>query len=86
MSRYEECTLKIGLISLDPVHDPKKNNSEWTQFRMNTIPNGHHPKWTPSQTEQSQMDTIPNRHNSESSQSQIVTYIYILIRCFIGIA
>ena len=59
----------------DPVHDP-----EWTQYRMDTIPNGHHPTWTPFRMDtipnghdpewtRSQMDTIPNGHNPEWTQS-----------------
>ena len=48
---------------MDPVHDP-----EWTQSRMDTIPNGHNPEWT-----QSRMDTIPNGHNPEWTQSRMDT-------------
>ena len=52
----------------DPVHDPEKHNPEWTQSRMDTIPNGHNPEWTPSR-----MDTIPNGHNPEWTQSRMDT-------------
>ena len=45
---------------LDPIHDPEKHNPEWTQFRMDTIPNVHDPEWT-----RSRMDTIPNGHDPE---------------------
>ena len=46
--------------SPDPVHDPEKHDPEWTQSRMDTIPNGHNPEWT-----QSRKDTIPKGHNPE---------------------
>ena len=29
---------------MDPVHDPEKHDPEWTQSRMDTIPNGHNPE------------------------------------------
>ena len=57
---------------MDPVHDP-----EWTQYRMDTIPNGHNPEWT-----QSRMDSIPNVHNPEWTQSRMSTYNYILTLVF----
>ena len=38
-------------------HDPERHNPEWTQSRMDAIPNGHNPEWT-----QSRMSTIPNEH------------------------
>ena len=41
-------------------HNPERHNPEWTQSRMDTIPNGHNPEWTPSR-----MDTIPKGHNPE---------------------
>ena len=51
---------QIVLFFGDPVHDPEKHNPEWTQSRMDTIPNGHNPEWTPSRK-----DTIPKGHNPE---------------------
>ena len=41
-------------------HDP-----EWTQFRMDTIPNERNLKWI-----QSQVDTITNRYNPEQTHSE----------------
>ena len=38
---------------------------EWTQSRMDAIPNVPHPEWT-----QSRMDTIPKGHNPERTQSR----------------
>ena len=31
-----------------PVHNSEKHDPEWTQSRMDTIPNGHNPEWTQS--------------------------------------
>ena len=40
---------------MNPVHNPKNHNPEWTQSRMDTISNGH----------DSERDTILNGHNSK---------------------
>ena len=53
---------------MDPVHNP-----EWTQSRMDTIPNGHNPERTQSRT-----DTIPNGLDPEWTRFQMITYIYIV--------
>ena len=33
-------------LRLDPEHDSKKLNPEWTPFEMNTILNRHNPEWS----------------------------------------
>ena len=60
--------LKLVRNISDPVHDPEKHDPEWTQSRMDTIPNGHHPEWTPSR-----MDTIPNGHHPKWAPSRMDT-------------
>ena len=50
----------VALFVANPVHDLERHNPEWTQSRMNTIPNEHNPKWT-----RSRMDTIPNGPDPE---------------------
>ena len=62
-SKYSDLATEHFIQCMDPVHDP-----EWTQSRMDTIPNGHNPDWT-----QSRMDTIPNGHNPEWTQSRMDT-------------
>ena len=66
---FETWFVQLFLPSVsDPVHDPEKHNPEWTQSRMDTIPNGHNPEWT-----QSRMDTIPNEHHPEWTPSRMDT-------------
>ena len=67
------CVFFLDNIIRGPVHDPEKHDLEWTQSRMDTIPNGHHPEWYHPEWAPSRMDTIPNGHNPEWTQSRMDT-------------
>ena len=59
------------VILVHPVHDPKKQNPEWTRSRMVTIQNNHNPEWSRSGMDTSSNDTSSNGHQFEWTPSRM---------------